>query len=153
MVQIAKARGAQVTAVASARNHAFLQAQGADVAIDYTTTDLRRLSKPFDVIADCPGKMPYATHRHLLKKGGRFAMVTGTMAEALMTPLINLIRPHRIIGGTSLATKDGLADILDLHAAGQISPVIDSSYPLANIAEAHAHVDKGHKRGNTVITF
>lgn len=153
MVQIAKARGAHVTAIASTKNHAFLQDQGADEVIDYTTTDLRKLPQCYDVIADCPGKMPYARHRHLLKSGGRFAMVTGTLTEALMTPLINLIRPHKIIGGTSLATKQGLQELLELHDKGIITPVIGKCFPFDDIEQAHAHVDTGHKRGNTLVTY
>lgn len=153
MVQLAHARGAHVTAVASARNHDFLREHGADEVIDYHTTDLRSLPRTYDVIADCPGKMAYAKHRHLLKKGGRFAMVTGTMAEAMMTPLVNLIRPHKIVGGTSMATKEGLDIILSLHKTGKITPVIDKRFPLEQAAQAHVHVDTGHKRGNTILTM
>lgn len=153
MVQLAKARGAHVTAIASAANHDFLRQQGADEVIEYHTTDLRKLPKTFDVIADCPGKMPYARHRHLLAKGGRFAMVTGTLAEALATPFVNCIRSHKIIGGTSLATKEVLAELLTLHSQGAIRPVIDTTFPFAEIEAAHARVDTGHKRGNVVLTF
>jgi len=153
MLQLAHARGAHVTAIASAGNHAFLREQGADEVIDYHTTDLTTLSQKYDVIADCPGTMPYAKHRHLLEKGGRFAMVTGTMAEALATPLVNAMRSHRIVGGTSMATKESLKIILRLHETGKVSPVIDKRFAFAQIAHAHAHVDTGHKRGNTVLTF
>lgn len=153
MVQLAHARGAHVTAVASAGNHDFLKMQGANEVIDYHTTDLRTLPQTYDVIADCPGNIPYAKHRHLLKKNGRFAMVTGTLAQALMAPLVKLIRPHKIVGGTALATKSVLKNILKQHEAGNISPVIDKRFEFAQIARAHAHVDTGHKRGNTVLTF
>lgn len=153
MVQMAHKRGAHVTAIASPKNHDFLKSQGADEVIDYTKTDLCTLPDRYDIIADCPGKMPYATHRHLLNEGGRFAMVTGTLAEALMTPFVNLLRPHKIVGGTALATKEVLQIILSLHEHGNITPVIDKRFPFEDFVQAHAHVDTGHKRGNTVLTF
>ena len=153
MVQMAHARGAHVTAVASARNHDFLREQGADDVIDYHSADLGTLPHRYDVIADCPGTLPYAKHRHLLAKGGRFAMITGTLAEGLVTPLINLFRPHKIVGGTSLATKEMLRIILKLHNAGNITPVIDKRFAFAQIGQAHTHVDTGHKRGNCMVTF
>lgn len=153
MVQMAHARGAHVTAVASESNHEFLRSQGADEVIDYTKTDLRSLPHSYDVIVDCPGKMPYATHRHLLNKGGRFAMVTGTLVETLLAPLAACVRPHKVIGGTSLATKDVLNIILNLHQAGNITPVIDKRFAFEDISQAHAHVDSGHKRGNCILTL
>ena len=152
IVQMAKARGLHVTAIAASNNHEFLRENGADAVIDYNATDLRDLSERYDVVADCPGKMPYAIHRYLLKKNGRFLMVTGTMMEGLMSPFVNLVRPHKIIGGTSLVTKDALQIILRLHEAGNITAVIDKHFDLEDIVAAHTYVDTGHKRGNVVIT-
>ena len=153
LVQIAAVLGAEVTAVASAKNHAFLRANGSTHTVDYTTTDLTKLAPKFDVIADCLGTMPYKRHRHLLTKTGRFALISGTMGETLAAPFRNLFGSHAIIGGTSLATKKGLLELVKLIEDGTLRPVVDKEYPFKKITEAHGYVDRGHKRGNVVITF
>jgi len=153
LVQLASAKGAHVTAIASTRNHAFLIENGAHEVIDYTIADLAKLPSRFDVIADCLGTMPYRNHRHLLNRSGRVAQITGTLAEAYAAPIRNLFGPNKIVGGTSLATKTGLRELSDLIKAGHIRPVIDREYPFEQIRDAHAYVDTGHKRGNVVVTF
>ncbi len=153
LVQIASAMGAEVTAVASAKNHEFLKENGAGHTVDYTTLDTRMLTGKYDVIADCLGTTPYNTHRHLLTKTGRFALITGTMCETLAAPIRNLFGSHTIVGGTSLATPKGLHKLIALVEDGTLTPIIEREFAFDKIADAHTYVDKGHKRGNVVITF
>lgn len=153
LVQIAAGLGAHVTAIASKRNLDFLIEQGASDVIDYTQTDLTQLASEFDVIADCLGTMPYEKHRRLLHNKGRFALITGTMAEGLAAPFRNLLGSHRIIGGTSIANKSGLMELAKLMTEGTLRPVIDRTFAFDQIHEAHAYVGQGHKRGNVVVSF
>ena len=153
LTQIAHAQGAHVTAVASAKNHSFLKKIGANACIDYTTTNLSGLDETFDVIADCPGTLPYSGHRHLLFKGGRFALITGTLADTLKAPLQSAIGPHKIIGGTALATNSSMAELTRLVSRGTLAPIIDKTFAFDDIQSAYAYVDTGHKRGNVVLTF
>ncbi len=152
-VQIASQMGAHVTAIASSVNHDFLKKNGAASCIDYTATNLTELDETFDVILDCPGKMPYAEHRHLLNKGGRFALVTGPLVEGLMAPLKSAFGMHKIIGGTSLATNQSLDRLVTMAGSGTLTPVIETTFSLGEIMEAHTHIDTGHKRGNLIINF
>lgn len=151
ITQIASAKGAHVTAIASARNHEFLRKMGADEVIDYKTTDLRRLNQKFDVVADCLGTLPFARHRHLLVKGGRFAQITGTLCEMLTAPFQSALSPYKIVGGTALATKTSLEALSKLAEAGTLAPVIDKTFAFEDIQQAYTHVDTGHKRGNVVL--
>ena len=153
MTQIASALGAHVTSVASARNHGFLREHGADEVIDYTTTDLTTLDAKFDVIADCLGTMPYSKHHHLLAKRGRFALISGTMAEGLAGPIRNLFGTRKTVGGTSLATQASMEKLVAHVTANSLSPVIDKVFAFDDIQAAHAYVDTGHKRGNVIVTF
>ena len=153
MVQIAHALGAHVTGIASSRNHEFLKKMGADEVIDYNTTDLTNLATKYDVIADCLGTLPYAKHRHLLTKFGRFALITGTMCEGLAAPFRNRFGLHKIVGGTALVKRASLDQITNLVDVKSICPVVDKTYPLDQIREAYAHVDAGHKRGDVVLTM
>ena len=152
-VQIASQMGAHVTAIASSVNHDFLKKNGAASCIDYTATNLTELDETFDVILDCPGKMPYAQHRHLLNKGGRFALVTGPLVEGLMAPLKSAFGMHKIIGGTSFATNQSLDRLVTMAGSGTLTPVIETTFSLGQIMEAHTHIDTGHKRGNLIINF
>ena len=152
-VQIASQMGAHVTAIASSVNHDFLKKNGAASCIDYTATNLTKLDETFDVILDCLGKMPYAQHRHLLNKGGRFALVTGPLVEGLMAPLKSAFGMHKIIGGTSFATCASLEKIVHLTQSGAIKPIIEAIFSLDQIKDAYTQIDQGHKRGNYIIDF
>ncbi len=153
ITQIASAMGAHVTAVASTRNHDFLREMGADEVIDYKSTDLRKLNQKFDVVADCLGTLPFAQHRHLLVKGGRFAQITGTLCEMLTALLQSATSTYKIVGGTALATKSSLENLSKLAEAGALKSVIDKTFAFDDIQQAYAHVDTGHKRGNVVLTY
>lgn len=152
MLQIAKSRGAHVTAVASAKNHDLLIENGADQVVDYTSTKIADMAQRFDILADCVGTTPFATHKHLLNAKGRFALVVGTMAEGLATPFINLFSKRKVIGGTALATKVSMAQIAQLAQSGPLPPVIDRSFDLDDIQNAHAYVDTGRKTGSVIVT-
>ncbi|MBT6096971.1 MAG: NAD(P)-dependent alcohol dehydrogenase [Marinovum sp.] len=153
VVQIASQMGAHVTAIASSANHDFLRENGAKSCIDYTVTNLENLTDKFDVIVDCLGTIPYAKHHHLLNKQGRFALVTGTLAEGLAAPFRSVFGMHKIVSGTSFATRASLEKIVKLATSGAIKPIIDATFTLDQIQDAHARIDKGHKRGNFIVKF
>ena len=153
VVQIVSQMGAHVTAIASSVNHDFLRKNGAKSCIDYTATNLRNLTEKFDVIMDCLGTTPYATHHHLLNKQGRFALVTGTLIEGLAALFRSAFGKHKVVGGTSIATRASLDKIVKLAQSGAIKPIIDATFTLDQIKDVHARIDKGHKRGNFIVKF
>ena len=149
-VQIAKQRGAQVTGVCSAGNVELVRSLGADHVIDYAARDFTRETARYDLVMDNVGNAPYARVRHLLTPGGRFLMVIGDLPQMLAGALRKAVV-------TSGKEDEGFhagyyRQLLDLAATGRIRAVIDRSFALDEIVQAHRLVDTGRKRGSVVIT-
>ncbi len=149
-VQIAKHIGAEVTAVCSARNAALVKSLGADHVIDYAAEDFSRSARTFDVIMDNHGNAPYRRVKHMLKPGGRFLMVIGDLFQMLEAKRIKAIVSAD--NEAEAINQKRYERILRLAADGVIRPVIDRSFPLEEIVEAHRRVDEGHKVGTVVIS-
>lgn len=130
-VQIARHFGAEVTGVCSTANLEMVKALGAAKVIDYTTTDFTRSGETYDVIVDAVGKASPSRSRKSLNKTGSFFSVNGENSPERVEDLIFL--------------KELLDD-------GKIKPVIDRQYSFDQIPKAHEYVEKGHKKGNVVIT-
>lgn len=147
-VQLAKAFGAEVVGVCSTANLDLVKSLGADEVIDYTKEDYTRPAA-YDVIFDTVGKSSFLRCMKSLKRGGIYLS-----ALALLPVLRRLwasMAGKRFVGGIA-TTKPGDIDFLkDLMEEGTLRPVIDRSYPLEQIVEAHRYVERGHKRGNVVI--
>jgi NADPH:quinone reductase-like Zn-dependent oxidoreductase len=151
-VQVAKHFGATVTAVCSTTNVPLVKSLGADQVIDYTQEDFTRKSETYDIIFDTVGKTRLSDSLAKLKPGGSYL-------QAVAGPgvLIQMQRAARktgltLVGGTANPTAEDLIYLNDLVKTGQIRPVIDRSYSLHDMVEAHRYVDAGHKKGNVVIT-
>jgi NADPH:quinone reductase-like Zn-dependent oxidoreductase len=148
-VQIAKQRGAQVTGVCSAANAGLVRSLGADHVIDYASRDFTQDAVGYDLIMDNVGNAPYARVRRLLKPGGRFLMVIGDLPQMLA-----VARRKDVV--SSGKADDAFSAryyqlLMEMAAAGQIRAVIDRSFPLEQIVDAHRLVDTGHKRGSVII--
>jgi NADPH:quinone reductase-like Zn-dependent oxidoreductase len=148
-IQLAKHLGAAVTAVCSGRNAELVRSLGADHVIDYTTEDYMR-SGSYDAVMDAVGATSFTNVKPLLKRGGVFLNVVMGMTDlfALLSPF----KGRRIVTGSFDTSQAMLLAINDLVAADAIAPVIDRTYPLEQIRDAHAYVDTKRKRGVVVIT-
>lgn len=150
-VQLARAAGAEVTAVCSAANAALVQSIGAQHVIDYHAQDFTALGQRWDVIVDTVGNAPYARVRRALTERGRLLAVLNSLGELIAAPFVGLRSSHRVIVGPSTATMDDLQALADLAADGTFVPLIDRVYDFSSIVEAHRRVDSGRKRGSVVI--
>ena len=132
-VQIAKHYGAEVTGVCSTANLELVKSLGADKVIDYAQEDFTQNGESYDVIFDAVGKIPSSLRKKSLKKSGTFFNVLS-------------------LGGGFATKVEDVVILKDLIESGHLKTVIDREYTFDQIVEAHRYVDKGHKKGNVVIT-
>jgi NADPH:quinone reductase-like Zn-dependent oxidoreductase len=157
-VQLARHLGAEVTGVCGATNVELVRSLGADNVVDYTEEDFTRSGRTYDIIFDTVGKVSFPHCRRALKRKGIYlesAIGLGVLPHVLWTGIVGGKRAR--IAATGLRPADerrkDLVFLKELMETGRLKPVIDRRYPLEQVVEAHAYVDKGHKKGNVVITM
>jgi NADPH:quinone reductase-like Zn-dependent oxidoreductase len=150
-VQLAKYYGAEVTAVDSTAKLDMLRSLGADYVVDYTQEDFTESGEVYDVIFDVVGKISFSRSNKALKENGTYLLANpvSQMVQALWTRMRS---NRKVIMQTASGTIEDLNYIRELIEAGTIKTVIDRSYPLEQIVEAHRYVETGAKLGNVVIT-
>ncbi len=151
MVQLAVAVGAEVTAVCSSPNVESMHQLGATHVVDYTHIDFASQGKQYDVIADTVGNAPYSRVRQVLTSQGRLLMVLGSLPDMLHAPWVNTTKQHRIVAGPAGERADDLRTLVAMAQDGRFTPLIDSTFPLNEIAAAHARVETNRKRGSVVV--
>lgn len=150
-VQLAKHLGAHVTGVCGTRNLALAAELGADRVIDYTKEDFTTGSERYDVVFDTLGRSSFRACRKILTAKGCYAPTTG-LGNVPLVWLTALTGGRRVVGGMSVDKTELLVYVRDLIEQDRLRIVVDRTYPLERIAEAHRYVDTGHKTGNVVIT-
>ncbi|CAN5389264.1 NAD(P)-dependent alcohol dehydrogenase [soil metagenome] len=156
-VQVAKYYEAEVTGVCSAANAALVKSIGADNIIDYAKEDFTKKGNTYDIIFDVVGNISFPRCKKSLTQKGIFLEASiglGVFPHVFWTSLFGSKKAK--IAATGLRPpKERRKDLLllkELMEAGKIKPVIDRTYSLEQIVDAHRYVDKGHKKGNVVIT-
>jgi len=157
-VQIARYFEAEVTGVCSTTNLELVKSLGADKVIDYTKEDFTKGSETYDIIFDTVGKSSFPRCKGSLKQKGIYLNTVLGLAiilQMLWTSKIGSKKAILSLTGLrpSSETATDLVFLKELIEAGKIKPVIDRHYSLEQIAEAHRYVEKGHKKGNVVVTI
>jgi len=151
-VQLAKYYGAEVTGVCSTTNLELVKSLGANKAVDYTKEDFAKNGETYDIIYDTVGKTSFSNCKNSLKQKGLYLAGAGGLQEFVQMGWTSMIGSKKVLAGQAPERKEDLIFLKELVEMGKIKPVIDRRYPLEQIVEAHRYVDKGHKKGNVVIT-
>lgn len=162
-VQIAKALGAEVTGVCSTRNVELVRALGADHVIDYTKEDFTQREERYDVVMDNVANRPILDIRRILKPQGKYLVIGGggpdanpwfgAFAAPIKAFVISWFVDQDMAFFLSHASAEDVVTLGRLMEEGKVVPVIDRSYPAAEIVEAMTYLETGRARGKVVITM
>ncbi|KJQ53858.1 NAD(P)-dependent alcohol dehydrogenase [Microbacterium sp. SA39] len=150
-IQLAKQLGAVVTAVTSGRNAALVTSLGADRVIDYTREDFTAGDDTYDVIVDCVGNAPFDRVEGSIAPGGALLLVVGDLRSMLRSRGQSRRSEKLVTWNVGKPGADDLAQLVSLADAGRYRAVIDRTFDLTGIVDAHRYVDTGRKRGNVVL--
>jgi NADPH:quinone reductase-like Zn-dependent oxidoreductase len=159
-VQLAKAFGAEVTAVCSTRNVEQAHALGADRVVDYTSEDFTKRGERHDLMLDIAGSRSFLACRRALTPEATFVVIGGRMKYRGLGPLPHIAgtmlksrgRSQKVVFFVAKINTEDLVVLADLLEAGTVRSVIDREYPLSEAPEALAYLGEGHARGKVVIT-
>jgi len=157
-VQLARHFGGSVTGVCSGPHTGLVRNLGAESVIDYTRTDFTRAGKRYDVIFDVAGKSSFLRCRGVLRAGGVYLTTAPSPAIMVQMPwTARFGRTRAVVAFAGLraaaSKREDLLVLRDLVSKSALTAVIGARYSLERIAEAHARVDAGHKKGNIVVTM
>ena len=152
-VQLARMFGAEVTGVCSTAKVDMVKTLGADHVIDYTSEDFTRNGQIYDAIFDTIGKSLFGGSVRSLKENGYYLRAVHLTLPSILKGLwTSMTTSKKVIGGVASYTSENLNYLRELIEAGELTAVVDRSYPLEQTAEAHRYVEAGHKKGNVAIT-
>jgi NADPH:quinone reductase-like Zn-dependent oxidoreductase len=161
-VQLAKALGADVTAVCSTRNVDLVRSLGADRVVDYTKEDFTQLGERHDVMLDIAGSRPFRQFRRVLTPKATVVIVgakfpsnkgLGPLSHIIATRLAGLGRSQSVKFFVAKITKEDLGFLAELLEAGKVRSVIDRRFELSETADAMRYLGEGHARGKVIITM
>ena len=150
-VQIAKALGAEVTAVGSTRNRGLMAAIGADHIIDYKKEDFTKNGKLYDLIFDAVANHSVSAYKQVLQPRGRYVSAAFSMSALLLGPWIALTEGKKMGNMLARPNQEDLRFIAKLLETEQITPVIDRCYSLSAVPDALRYLEDGHAAGKVII--
>jgi len=150
-VQLAKYFGAEVTGVCSTKNMDMVRSIGVDHVIDYSKEDFTRNGEKYDVVFDIIGKSHFSRSLKSLRKNGCYLLANPGLSQMIRGRWTSMRSNKTVITGAANGKAEDLIFLKELTEDGKIRSVIDRTYILDQIVEAHRYVEKGHKKGNVVI--
>lgn len=151
-VQIAKAWGAEVTAVCSTKNLDLVRSLGADHVIDYTETDFTANEQRYDLIFDIVANRSVSDYMRALTPRGIYVACAFNPTSLFLGPFISRKSGKQATSLVHKSNQDDLVVMKELIEAGKVTPVIDRCYPLSELAEAIRYLESGQHRGKVVVT-
>ncbi|MFY0563798.1 NAD(P)-dependent alcohol dehydrogenase [Archangium lansingense] len=155
-VQLAKALGAEVTAVCGTGKQDMVRSLGADHVIDYTREDVTRTGHPYDLILDAAAYRSIFDFKRALSPTGTYVLAggsTGSLFQAmLLGPLVSSSKGRKFRNYLSMPNREHLTFVKELLEAGKVVPFIDRSFPLSEVPDAIRHLEARRTRGKVVIT-
>jgi len=163
-VQIAKAFGAEVTAVCSTRNVDLVKSIGADHVIDYTKEDFTKTDQRYDILYDLVGNHSFSERRRILTTKGICVLagvggaglhpgMLGRVGRNFWNAFLSNFSKQKFIFYIAKLTKDDLNVLRELMQSGKVAPVIDRTYKISETQDALRYLEEGHARGKVVITL
>lgn len=152
-VQLARYYGAEVTGVCSTTNLELVKSLGADKVIDYTKDDFSQSDEAYDIIFDTVNKSSFSRCKSVLKQGGVYLVTMPALSVFPQILWTAIAGNKKVKFGGSKSNPENLNFLKTLIEAKKIKSVIDRVYPLEQIVEAHRYVEKGHKKGNVIISI
>ena len=158
-VQIAKALGAEVTAVCSTRNVDLVRSLGADHVIDYTREDFTRSDRRYDLMLDVAGSRSWSECRRVLNPQATLVIVGAPKGTRLLGPLSHIVKvrlaalrsSQKVVFFMAKVNKADMEVLRELLEDGKVKPVIDRRYELSEIADALRYLGEGHAQGKIVL--
>jgi NADPH:quinone reductase-like Zn-dependent oxidoreductase len=150
-VQIAKAMGAEVTAVDSGIKETMLRNIGADHFVDYTKEDFTQIGATYDVIFSMVAQASYSSCVQTLKPGGRYVMANPKLSDMLRSPLTSRFSDRKVLFAFAGEREEELLELKRMLDAGEIAATVDKIYPMAEAAQAHRRVETEQRLGTVVI--
>ncbi len=152
-VQLAKYFGCEVTGICSTQHVDRVKALGADAVIDYTSEDPYAGSGKFDIIFETVNKASVPKLARKLTGNGTLILASAMIKQSLQGMMMQAGSKRKFLAGMAKATPDDMDFLKTLAETGKLKPVIDRTYPLEEMAAAHAYVQQGHKMGNVAVTI
>ncbi|MEP7322971.1 MAG: NAD(P)-dependent alcohol dehydrogenase [Saprospiraceae bacterium] len=152
-VQLAKYFGAIITGVCSTANIDLVKSLGADKVIDYTKEDFTKNGETYDIIFDTVNKISFSHSLKSLNKNGLLILSSAGMSQMLQGVWTSMTSSKKVLTGVISHSAEDIIFLKGLIETDKLKPVIDKTYALEQISEAHAYVEKGHKKGNVAITL
>jgi NADPH:quinone reductase-like Zn-dependent oxidoreductase len=153
-VQVARHLGARVTAVCNTKSVELVRSLGADEVVDYLSEDFARSGRTYDVVLDAAGKTSFLRCRRALRRGGLYVTTDPGFLwhDAILALVTKWGSARKAKLGIVRYKKEDLLFVKELVEGGAYRPVIDRSYPLEDVVDAHRYVDTHQKTGNVVLT-
>ncbi|MCL5429607.1 MAG: NAD(P)-dependent alcohol dehydrogenase [Chloroflexi bacterium] len=159
-VQVAKALGAEVTAVCSSQNVEKARSLGADHVVDYPKEDFTRSEHRYDLLFDIAGSRSWREYKRVLAPNATFVLVggpktplIGPVGHIIRIKLVSLRASQKVVFFIANFNRADFAVMNELIAAGKVTPVIDRQYKLKDLPEAMRYFGEGHARGKIAITM